>query len=274
MLREIAPSAKRKLESMKLKDKISLITGAGQGIGKAIALEFAKEGAKIVVNDLSSNMNEESGVNKAVEVAKSINASGGNAIFVEADVSQEGEVINMIGEVIKNFGRIDILVNNAGVNIETLFVDLSEEVWQRIIKTNLEGTFLCSQITARKMIKQGGGKIINISSVHQFLPKRNIAHYAASKGGMLMLTKVMALELAEHKINVNCIAPGAIKTSMNKVLLDDPRLEAEMNSKIPWGRMGEPEEVAKVALFLASEDSDYITGSTIVIDGGLSLGQL
>ena len=261
---------------MKLEDKVSLITGAGQGIGKAIAVEFAKKGSKIVVNDISSNINKETGVNKAVEVAESINASGGCAISVEADISQRGEVINMIEEVIKNknFKRIDILVNNAGVQTETLFIDLSDEVWRRIINTNLRGTFLCSQIAARKMIKQGVGKIINISSVHQFLPRKYIAHYAASKGGMLMLTKVMALELAEHKINVNCIAPGAIKTLMNKAVLDDPKLEAEMNSKIPWGRMGEPEEVAKVALFLASEDSDYITGSTIYIDGGLSLGQL
>ena len=260
---------------MRLKNKVSLVTGAGQGIGKAIALTFANEGSKVVVNDIGSNINEETGINKAKEVANSIDPSGENAISIEADVSQRNEVRDMIDEVIKNFGRIDILVNNAGVQTETPFIELSDEEWRRIIDTNLQGTFLCSQISAKKMIEQNVcGKIINISSVHQFLPRKYIAHYAASKGGIMMLTKVMALELAEYSINVNCIAPGAIATPMNEGILKDPDKLSETESKIPLGRIGKPEEVAKAALYLASEDANYITGTTIYIDGGLTLGRL
>lgn len=251
---------------MKLENKISLITGAGQGIGKAIALAFAGEGSSVVVNDIT--------LETARRVAQEIVDRGGKALPIRADVSQRHEVSGMIKEVIGNFGKIDILVNNAGVQTETPFLDLSEEEWDRVIDVNLKGTFLCSQLVAREMVKQGGGKIINISSIHQFLPRRNIAHYAASKGGIMMLTKVMALELAKHKINVNCIAPGAIDTAMNKAVLKQPQKVDELNSKIPQGRIAEPEEVGKVAVYLASNDADYITGSTIYVDGGLSLGNL
>lgn len=251
---------------MKLGNKISLVTGAGQGIGKAIALAFAGEGSSVIVNDIASEA--------ARSVVHEIVDRGGKAIPIRADVSQRDEVSGMIKEIIGNLGKIDILVNNAGVQTETPFLDLSEEEWDKIINVNLKGTFLCSQLVAREMVKQGGGKIINISSVHQFLPRRNIAHYAASKGGIMMLTKVMALELAKDKINVNCIAPGAIDTAMNKAVLKQSQKLDELNSKIPQGRIAEPEEVGKVAVYLASNDADYITGSTIYVDGGLSLGNL
>lgn len=251
---------------MKLQDKISLVTGAGQGIGKAIALTFADEGSCVVVNDID--------LDKATAVAEQINASGEKALPLRADVSQSKEVSGMVAEVIRSFGRIDVLVNNAGIQTVSPFLDLSEEAWQRVIDVNLKGTFLCSQMVAREMVKNRKGKIINISSIHQSIPRYNKAHYDASKAGIMILTKDMALELSTYRINVNCIAPGAIATPMNKDILDSPERMAEMNSKIPWGRMGTPEEVAQVALFLASDETDYITGATIHIDGGSSLGRL
>lgn len=251
---------------MKLKYKISIVTGAGQGIGKAIALTFAEEGSCVGVNDID--------LDKATAVAEQINTSGGKALPLRADVSQSKEVIGMVAEVIRNFGRIDVLVNNAGIQTVSPFLDLSEEEWQRVMDVNLKGTFLCSQMVAREMVKNRKGKIINISSIHQSIPRYNKAHYDASKAGIMMLTKDMALELSTYRINVNCIAPGAIATPMNKDILDSPERMVEMNSKIPWGRMGTPEEVAQVALFLASDETDYITGATIRIDGGSSLGRL
>ena len=249
---------------MKLKDKISLVTGAGQGIGKAIALTFAAEGSCVVVNDID--------LDKATAVADEINASGASALPIRADVSQNKEVSNMVAETIKSFGRIDVLVNNAGIQTVSPFLDLTEEEWQMVIDVNLKSTFLCSQMVAREMVKCRKGKIINITSIHQSIPRYNKAHYDASKAGIMMLTKDMALELSTYRINVNCIAPGAIATPMNKDILDSPERIAEMNSKIPWGRMGQPEEVAQAALFLASDEADYITGATICIDGGSSLG--
>lgn len=248
---------------MKFKDKITLITGAGQGIGKAIALAFAKEGSFVAVNDID--------INKAIEVANEINNSSGNAISVKADVSKSNDVQNMVKEIINNFGRIDILVNNAGIQTVAPFLELTEEEWDEIFKVNLKGTFLCSQMVAKEMIKFEKGKIINISSIHYSIPRFNKAHYDASKAGIEMLTKDMALELAKYKINVNCIAPGAIATPMNEDILNSPVKLAEINTKIPWKRMGKPDDISKVATFLASDDADYITGATICIDGGLSL---
>lgn len=251
---------------MKLRNKVSLVTGAGQGIGKAIALALANEGSAVAVNDIN--------VETARRVSEEIIASGGRAIAIKGDISRKEEVENMIDKTNRSFGHIDILVNNAGVQTETPFLDLSEEEWDTIIDTNLKGTFLCSQLAAREMVKQEGGKIINISSIHEFFARRNIAHYAASKGGIAMLTKVMALELARYKINVTAIAPGTVATGMNAGSLSSPQEVAEMSSRIPWGRIAMPEEVAKVAIYLASQDAEYITGSTIYMDGGFSLGGL
>lgn len=251
------------IDKLKFKDKITLITGAGQGIGKAIALAFAKEGSFVAVNDID--------INKAIEVANEINNSSGNAISVKADVSKSNDVQIMVKEIINNFGRIDILVNNAGIQTVAPFLELTEEEWDEIFKVNLKGTFLCSQMVAKEMIKFEKGKIINISSIHYSIPRFNKAHYDASKAGIEMLTKDMALELAKYKINVNCIAPGAIATPMNEDILNSPEKLAEINTKIPWKRMGKPDDISKVATFLASDDADYITGATICIDGGLSL---
>lgn len=248
---------------MRLKNKVSLVTGAGRGIGKAIALAFAGEGSIVIVNDID--------LQTAQATAQEIADARGEALSIRADVSLKAEVERMVREVVKNFDRIDILVNNAGVQTETPFIDVSEEEWNSIIDVNLKGVFLCSQLVARQMVKQGGGKIINISSIHEFYPRSNKAPYCASKGGMMMLTKVMALELAKYKINVTAIAPGAVATAMNADWLSSPQKMAEKSSKIPWGRIASPEEVAKVAIFLASEDAEYIIGTTIYVDGGLSL---
>lgn len=248
---------------MRLENKVSLVTGAGRGIGKAIALAFAGEGSIVIVNDID--------LQTAQATAQKIADARGKALPIRADVSLKAEVERMVWEVVKNFDRIDILINNAGVQTEVPFIDLSEEEWDRIIDVNLKGAFLCSQLVARQMVKQGGGKIINISSTHEFYPRSNVAHYSASKGGMMMLTKVMALELAKYKISVTAIAPGAVATQMNADMLSSPQKMAEISSKIPWGRIASPQEVAKVAIFLASEDAEYITGTTIYVDGGLSL---
>lgn len=249
---------------MKLLNKVGIITGAGQGIGRAIALVFAQEGANVVVNDIEFK--------RAVSVAEEIKDCGGSALPIKADVSLSGEVENMLEEAVKAFNNIDILVNNAGIQTNNPFWLLSEEEWQRVIDVNLKGTFLCSKAVVKYMIKNKvRGKIINVSSIHQMIPRQNKAHYDASKAGVMMLTKDMALELAQYRINVNCIAPGAIITPMNDDILSSAEKLATINARIPWGRMGRPEEVANVVLYLASDEADYITGSVVYVDGGLSL---
>ena len=178
----------------------------------------------------------------------------------------------MVEKVMEVFGKIDILVNNAGIQTEKPFIELTEKEVDRVWAVNLRGTFFCSQFVAKKMMELGmPGKIINITSVHQDIPRPLIAHYAASKGGIKMLTKVMALELAPYNIMVNAIAPGAITTPMNEGVLNDPVLKQKVEIKIPMSRFGKPEEVARVAVFLASEDASYVTGATYYVDGGLCL---
>lgn len=253
---------------MKLHDKTALITGANSGIGKAIAYEFAKEGAHVAINYIEN----EKEAQKIAEDIKDMVYAGQNSGYFRADISSTSELQNMIDDIIKVFGKIDILVNNAGIQTETPFIELTEEEVDRVWAVNLRGTFFCSQFVARKMVELGiPGKIINISSVHQDIPRPLIAHYAASKGGIKMLTKVMALELAAYNITVNAIAPGAIATPMNEEVLKNPALKQKVEIKIPLSRVGEPEEVARVAVFLASEDARYVTGSTYYVDGGLSL---
>lgn len=253
---------------MKLHGKTALITGANSGIGKAIAYEFAKEGAHVAINYFENK--EEA--RKISEDIKDMEYKGQKSGYFLADVSSTSQVQNMIDEIIKVLGRIDVLVNNAGIQTEKPFVELTEEEVDRVWAVNLKGAFFCSQFVVRKMIELGmSGKIINISSVHQDIPRPLVAHYAASKGGIRMLTKVMALELAEYNITVNAIAPGAIATPMNERVLNDPESRQEVEIKIPMRRFGNPEEVARVAVFLASEDASYVTGTTYYVDGGLSL---
>lgn len=249
---------------MQLKDKVALITGASSGIGKAIAERFAAEGAHVAVNYLPI------GVQEAAAEAE-VATFGPTGIAVPGDVSKREDVEKMVAAVVERFGRLDIVVNNAGIEKKTPFLDLTDEEWSKILSVNLNGPFMVCQVAARQMVKQGeGGKIINISSVHEDVPFPGYASYCASKGALRMLMRNLALELAPYHINVNNIAPGAIATPINQSVLDDPQARANAIGEIPWGRFGKPEEVAAVAVFLASDDSSYVTGSTYYVDGGLT----
>ncbi len=250
---------------MKLKDKVALITGAGSGIGKAIAIRFAREGAHVVVNTHSG------GKHSGAEVLSGISEYDPGALILPANVDNRIEVETLISKTVQRFGRLDIVVNNAGIEIQKPFLDVTDEEWNRVLSVNLYGGFLVSQIAARQMVKQGqGGKLIFISSVHEDIPFVGFTPYCASKGGLRMLMRNLAMELAAHKINVNNIAPGAIATPINQTVLENPTEKKNALNEIPWGRFGKPEEVAAVALFLASSESEYVTGSTYYVDGGLT----
>ncbi|MDQ6653206.1 MAG: glucose 1-dehydrogenase [Acidobacteriota bacterium] len=250
---------------MRLKNKVALITGASSGIGKAIATRFAAEGAHVVVNYRQGSQADS---DAAQAEATSF---GSSSIAVIADVSQREDVERMMKEIIRQFGRIDIAVNNAGIEIKKPFLEVTDEEWNKVIAVNLFGSYLVSQLAAKQMVRQGqGGKLIFISSVHEDIPFPEYTAYCASKGGVRMMMRNLAMELAQYKINVNNIAPGAIATPINQAVLDDPIAEKNAVSEIPWGRFGRPEEVASVAVFLASAEAEYVTGSTYFIDGGLS----
>jgi glucose 1-dehydrogenase len=250
---------------MDLKDKVALITGAGSGIGKAIALRFAKAGARVAVNTRPG------GKHSSPEALAEIRNLGGQAIVVPASVDNREQVQAMVDEIVRKFGRIDIVVNNAGIEIQKPFLEASDEEWHKVISVNLFGSYVVSQVAARQMVKQGqGGKLIFISSVHEDIPFVGYTSYCAAKGGIRMMMRNLAMELAEHRIRVNNIAPGAIATPINQKVLDNPTEKENAISEIPWGRFGKPEEVAAVALFLASDESEYVTGSTYYVDGGLT----
>ncbi|MGC8540804.1 MAG: SDR family oxidoreductase [Phycisphaerae bacterium] len=248
---------------MKLQNKVAIVTGAATGIGQGIAIRLAKEGAAIVVDYV--------GKPGAADVTlNAIKSAGGKVIAVAADVSNPQQVQAMVDEAVKTFGSLDILVNNAGIEFKHPFVEFPVEQFQKIISVNLIGPFVCSQIAARQMIKQGkGGRIINISSVHEDLPMPTNAPYCATKGGIRMLTRTIAVELAPHKITVNNIGPGAIFTPIDADVEANKALEDALMAEIPLGRWGKPEEVASLAAFLASDEAAYCTGSTFFIDGGM-----
>lgn len=253
---------------MKLKDKVALITGANSGIGRGIATKFAQEGAHVAVNYLPRDNNAADAQAEVDDFEKTYGETG---IAVAADISQRDQVEKMFADVIAKFGRIDIVVNNAGIEINKPFLEVTDAEWNKVISVNLYGSFVVSQIGAQQMVKQGdGGKIVNVSSVHEDIPFPGYTAYCASKGGVRMLCRNLAMELAPHKINVNNIAPGAIATPINQKVLDSPEAKAAAVGEIPWGRFGTPEEVAAVAAFLASSDADYVTGSTYYVDGGLT----
>jgi glucose 1-dehydrogenase len=245
-----------------LKDRAVIVTGAASGIGKAIALEMARRGANVVVNYIGAS-------DAAEEVVNAIRGAHGTAIAIEADVSKADDVSRMVSQTLSHLGRIDVLVNNAGIEKESPFLEKSEDDWDRVIAVNLKGPFLCTQAAGREMARRGNGTIINISSVHEDLPFPGYAAYCASKGGLRMLCRDLAVELAKYNINVVNVAPGAIDTPINKRTLSDPERKLALEREIPLGRIGEPEEVAKLVCYLASDDASYITGTTIVIDGGL-----
>ncbi len=251
---------------MRLKGKVALVTGAGSGIGAAIAEQFAAEGARVAINIRPG------GKHNGADLEARINrANEGNAMIAPADVENRGAVEEMIQQVVARFGRLDIAVNNAGIEFKKPFVEVSDQEWNKVLGVNLYGSFLVSQLAVRQMIKQGpGGKLIFVSSVHEDIPFPGYTSYCASKGAIRMMMRNLAMELAPNKINVNNIAPGAIATPINQKVLQNPEEKKNAISEIPWGRFGKPEEVAAVALFLASEESDYVTGSTYYVDGGLT----
>lgn len=246
---------------MRLENKVAIVTGSSRGIGRAIAEAFAREGASVVINSRK--------IEDAKPTAESISSSGGKAIAIAADVSKREDVKLLINETIKAFGKLDIMVNNAGIVTMEAFIDLKEENWDRLIAVDLKGTYICSQEAAKQMIKQNsGGKIINTASIAGTIGFAGTAHYSAAKAGVIELTKVMAIELAKYKINVNAIGPGIIDTDMTKDFLNDPQYKAQFLSRIPLGRIGKPEDIAPIAVYLASEESGYVTGETFYVDGG------
>jgi len=250
-------------ETMKFKGKVVLITGSARGVGGEFALGFAKEGADVIVHGRN--------LDKAKAVAEEVKHLGVKAMAVAADVSVSQDVTRMVQEGIDSFGRIDILINNAGVNPFILEAEkIKEEGWDQVMDTNLKGVFLCCQAVGKKMIEQGGGKIINISSVIGFSGEQGLLPYSVSKAGVMMLTKVLAYEWSKHHVTVNAIAPGFIAGGMNTPILNKEILVSGLTQQVPLKRFGRPEEIVQVALFLASEDSSYINGTTVTVDGGMT----
>lgn len=248
---------------MRLEGKVAIVTGSGTGIGKAIAIAMAAEGASVIVDYVGKP-------DGAADTVATIGQAGGKATAVAADVSNPDEVAHLIAMAVQTYGRLDIMVNNAGIEQKHPFLETPLEVWNKIIAVDLTGPWLGSQTAARQMVTQGdGGRIINISSVHEDLPMPTNAPYCAAKGGLRMLTRTIAVELASHKITVNNIGPGAIYTPIDADIQSQPEVEKQLMAEIPIGRWGKPEEVAGLAVFLASSDADYITGSTYFIDGGM-----
>ncbi len=249
----------------RLDGKVALVTGSDSGIGRGTAIEFAKEGADVVVHYLQD-------ADGAAETRQAVESAGRRAIAVQADITEEQQVHRLFEEAVQAFGRVDILMNNAGVDASGDDVaDLSTETWDKALKANLYGAFFCCRryIQLRKEAGGLGGKIINVTSVHQEIPNAGGADYDCSKGALRNLTHVLALELAPLKINVNNLGPGMVLTPFNQAAIDDPELLDEQVQSIPWKRAAEPAEIGRLAVFLASADSDYVTGSTYFMDGGL-----
>ncbi|MFD4489571.1 3-oxoacyl-[acyl-carrier-protein] reductase [Lysinibacillus fusiformis] len=244
----------------KLEGKVVVVTGASRGIGRAIALKLADEGAKVVVNYSGSQA-------KAEEVVAIIQEGGGEAIAVQASVSQTEEVTALMDTAVKTFGSLDILVNNAGITRDNLLMRMKEDEWDDVLDTNLKGVFLCTKAVTRQMMKQRAGRIINISSIVGVAGNAGQANYVAAKAGVIGLTKTTAKELASRNILVNAIAPGFIETEMTNQLPED--IKQGMLTQIPLAKLGQPEDIAKAVVFLASEDANYMTGQTLHIDGGM-----
>ncbi|MFB9865187.1 SDR family oxidoreductase [Rufibacter immobilis] len=259
-------------KAARLQNQVALVTGASSGIGQGIAIRMAQDGAQVVIN---YNSDEEG----AQETLKQIEAAGGKGFIVEADVSKEDQVNKMFSQAKEAFGSVDILVNNAGIQKDANFLEMTLAEWQKVIDINLTGPFLCARAAAQEFVAQGirkgvskaAGKIIFVSSVHDIIPWAGHVNYATSKGGVAMMMKTLAQELAPKQIRVNSISPGAIKTAINKEEWDSKEGEQQMLSQIPYGRIGEPDDIARVASWLASDEADYMTGATLYVDGGMTL---
>lgn len=256
----------------RLKGQSALVTGANSGIGLSVAQELAAEGAQVVVNYVTNP-------DAANDVVEGIRQEGGTAIAIKADVSKEEEVKKMFQEMISVFGTIDILINNAGLQRDSALTEMTIDQWNTVINVNLTGQFLCAREAAREFIRRGvvkerslaAGKIICMSSVHEVIPWAGHVNYAASKGGIQMMMKSMAQELAPHKIRVNSIGPGAIQTPINTDAWSTKEALNKLLTLIPYGRIGEPIDIAKAAVWLASDESDYVNGTTLFVDGGMLL---
>lgn len=248
------------MHDMKLEGKTAVITGSGRGLGKAIALKLAQMGANIVLNDIVSS-------DSIDKTAEEFEAQGYKAVVTKGDVRNTDDVQTMFQKAVDTFGRVDILVNNAGITIDRLLIRMSEDDWDSVLDINLKGAFICTKNAARIMMKQRSGRIINVASVAGVMGNPGQANYSASKAGLIGLTKSTAKELAARNITCNAVAPGLIKSKMTDILPDNVK-ENYLNN-IPLGRFGTPEDVAKVIGFLCCDDSDYITGQVIHIDGGL-----
>ncbi len=248
---------------MRLQNKVAIVTGSATGIGQAIAVRFAREGAAVVVDYVGKP-------DAPNQTEQAIRSFGGKTIAVEADISNPDQVQSLIESAVKAFGKLDIVVNNAGIEKKVAFVDYPLEELQKILAVNLVGPFLVSQSAARQMIRQGkGGRLINISSIHEDLPMPTNAAYCASKGGLRMLARTIAVELAKHSITVNNIGPGAVYTPIDADIEAQPEMEKSLMSEIPLNRWGKPDEIAGLAVYLASDEAGYVTGSTYFIDGGM-----
>jgi len=249
---------------MRFADKVAVVTGSSRGIGRAIALAFAREGASVVV-DYRSHPEE------AQSVVGEIKELGAKAAAVRADVSDPESMRALVGEAGERFGRLDVMVNNAGMERRMPFLETPLEVWNEVIAVNLTGTWVGCQEAAKAMVSQGGGgRIVNVSSVHEDRPMPTNAPYCAAKGGVRMLMRTLAVELAPHGITVNDVAPGAVETPINENLHEHPEQMRELLTQIPLGRIGQPGEVASLVLYLASDEAAYVTGSTFTIDGGMT----
>ncbi|MDP4106316.1 MAG: 3-oxoacyl-[acyl-carrier-protein] reductase [Bacillota bacterium] len=245
---------------MNLEGKAAIVTGASRGIGREIALELARNGANVAVNYSGSEA-------KANEVVDEIKKLGKDAFAIKCDVSNSEEVATMVKETIDRFGKLDILINNAGITRDNLLMRMKEDEWDDVININLKGVFLCTKAVTRQMMKQRNGRIINIASIVGVMGNAGQANYVAAKAGIIGLTKTTAKELSSRNITVNAIAPGFITTDMTDQLPED--VKAEMLKQIPLARLGEPKDIAKMTAFLASDDSSYITGQTLHINGGM-----
>lgn len=246
---------------MKLAGRVAIVTGAAQGIGHALALGLAREGAHVVVADIQED--------KAVETAAEIQKMGRRSLGLRVDVSILPDLARMVERTVQEFGTIDILVNNAGIALPTPFLETTEEAWDRIMDINLKSVFFCSQFVAQVMVKQGRGKIVNVASTSAFVAGRSEVPYAISKAGVRMLTAAASAELAPYHVNINAIAPGLIRTPLTeKYFPSSEALEARVQAKVPMGRAGTPEDLVGAVIFLCSDEADYVTGHTLVVDGG------
>jgi glucose 1-dehydrogenase len=256
----------------KLQGQIAIVTGASSGIGAGVAKALAREGAKVVINYSSSE-------DKAKKVLEEIRAEGGDGFVMHADVSHEQDVINMFQKTIKEYGTVDILINNAGLQKDSVFHEMDLDEWNRVIAINLTGQFLCAREAIKEFLKRGvdpqksksAGKIICMSSVHEVIPWAGHVNYAASKGGVMMLMKSLAQEYAPKKIRVNSIGPGAIRTPINHAAWQTPSAYNNLLKLIPSKRIGEVEDIGGAAVWLASDDSEYVNGITLFVDGGMLL---